>query len=541
MNAMQPWARSFGSLAADGSWSAGPMLWATAHTTQFTAADSWSYLAVDPVHGGSGRLQLGGSFVTLKNFDTGDFTIVIEKMSHDGSTCVRPGLAPFLAATETATFVLGGALANVTSLFLWRTHWATSDEDPEATVEFELRGPVAVVAGAFTLNLAADSLYTLTTMATGRKGSFGPPPPPPALFPSVHVDDFEGCPLTSEANFFSDQSGALECVASGDAARGVVMQEMTPLKPVPSGGDILPYSFLGARDARNLSLVIDARLQVPGDSLMLGLRAQGFQDDAAVTVANAMLFVLWASSPARWAVYASVKDAEQGTAPVESGLSPVPVVAGEWHTFRVDANGSSSLSVWIDGIPVVATDKIALGSGHALVGAAAYGHHTQFDRVRLYSAYTACSAAPRLVAGAPVAVVECNSEVGMSTGAVWRWLPSSPGASTGAFALRAAPMLCLTLGSGGLLSVTLCEGSSAQLWQRTFGGVAPDDEVASSLFNAASSSCVEVLGSVADISLQMGTGACSAGSPSKPQSFFYDAGSGEIANEWSATCAGICV
>ena len=236
----------------------------------------WRYLVSDSARGGSGRLRLGGSYVTLVDAATGDFSIVIEKMSHDGSACVRPGLAPFLAATETATFTLGGGLAGVTVLQLWRTHWAGSDADPEPTVEFQRLPPVAVIGGIFTLNLTADSMYTLTTLTSGGKGAFGTPPPP-VLFPATHTDDFEACVITSEAPYFSDQSGALECVDSGDAAHGVVMQQMTPLKPVPSGGDVLPYSFIGARDARDLSLVIDARVLRPGDSVMLGVRAQGYQ------------------------------------------------------------------------------------------------------------------------------------------------------------------------------------------------------------------------------------------------------------------------
>lgn len=80
MTALQPWSGSFGTFAKDGSWTAGPMVWATAHTTQFSEPGSWAYLAVaanssDARASGAGMLAGGGSFVTLKNFATGDFSI----------------------------------------------------------------------------------------------------------------------------------------------------------------------------------------------------------------------------------------------------------------------------------------------------------------------------------------------------------------------------------------------------------------------------------------------------------------------------------
>ena len=82
---------------------------------------TWSYLLVDPARGGSGKLSNGGSYVTLKNFATGDFSIVVEKMSRDHSSCVRPGLPGYATTDEVATFTLGGSLASVTQLQVWYT------------------------------------------------------------------------------------------------------------------------------------------------------------------------------------------------------------------------------------------------------------------------------------------------------------------------------------------------------------------------------------------------------------------------------------
>lgn len=137
MTALQPWSGSFGTFAKDGSWTAGPMLWATAHTTQFTEADgSWSYLAIadssSPARpSGAGMLQLGGSYVTLKNFATGDFTLVVEKMSRNHSSCVRPVPPPFVTHYEDVVFALRGGLAAVKTLALWK--WVQGRERRRAS------------------------------------------------------------------------------------------------------------------------------------------------------------------------------------------------------------------------------------------------------------------------------------------------------------------------------------------------------------------------------------------------------------------------
>ena len=220
MTSVQPWSGAFGSLA---------MIWATAHTTQFSQP-GWAYLRNGTGPGtGAGLLTQGGSYVTLENLQTGDFSIVIEKMSRDHSPCCRPGLPAFFAGPETATFTLVGAPAKAASLNLWRTHWSFGAPG-DATSEFINMGPVPVTAGTVTIAIDVDSLYTLTTLSTGVKGGF-PASPPQALFPGAHADDFDACAPGAEAPYFSDQNGAFECVASADPGRGIVMRQQTPLKP----------------------------------------------------------------------------------------------------------------------------------------------------------------------------------------------------------------------------------------------------------------------------------------------------------------------
>ena len=529
-NAFNPWSGSYGSFYPDDVWTVGPMVWASAHTTQFSESGTWAYLLVDSSRGGSGNLAHGGSYVTLKNFATGDFSIVIEKMSRDHSSCVRPGLPGYETLPEQATFTLGGALAGVTSLQLWFTHWAYYPGDK--TVEFEQQVAVPVVNGVFTLNITVDSLYTLTTLTTGNKGSFGAPPPPPTLFPAAHTDDFEGCAISTEAPYFTDQNGILECVPSNDPTHGTVMRQMVPLRPVTWGGDIRPHSLIGHRDGKDTSMVVDAFIEEPGASVMVGVRMQGTDDS------HGILFAVDTTSA--WGVWGSISSV--GGKPIASGTSPVAVAAGQWHTYRIDVNGSL-LNVWIDSTPVIVNWNTTLNgmttSGHALVGTKNYGEFTQFDNFQLYTRYTVCGGGA-LVAGAPVGVVVCSAEVGVVSGSVWRFdaVPNSGGNAT--ISLRSNPSLCVAINpnNNDMLELANCNAADVnQQWGWSFDGIAPDGERGSSIKNPASGKCLDIYGEVPDVGAQMDAYSCSG---RQNQAFFYDFDAGEIGNEATSTCLGVC-
>jgi hypothetical protein len=530
MNAMQPWNGAYGAINADGTFTVGPMVWATAHTTQFSQP-GWNYLVNGTGTGtGSGMLAYGGSYVTLKNFTSGDFSIVIEKLSRNHSSCVRPYLPSYESAPETATFTLGGALASVTQLNLWVTHWAHFPGD--TTSEFQKMTPVQVVGGKFTLSITVDSIYTLTTVTTAAKGDYGVPPVP-VLFPTAYTDDFESCTISSEGAYFADQNGIFECVPSGDPAHGTVMQQMIPLRPITWGGDIRPHSLIGHRDGKDHSMVVDGYITEPNASVLLGLRMQGTDNSGGI------IFAI--EDNGAWGVWSSITGVDGN--PITSGNAPMAIGAGVWHTYRMDVN-ASALNVWVDGTPVITNQDVTglTMSGHAAIGAKKYGHFTQFDNFQLYTEYTQCGTTP-LVAGAPVSVVECSAEVGPVPGSQWTWTPNTPGGWTGTFALRANASLCLnavtnTTQNPWWLNLAVCDGGSpTQVWTWTFDGISPDGERKSQIALAASNRCIDVVNQEPEIGAQMDAWGCNGGAN---QLFWFDHDQGEIGNEDTSTCVGVC-
>lgn len=194
-----------GVLACSGNYDTDNMgvLWASAHTTQFSAP-GWHYLSVGR---GSGMLTQGGSYVTLASPSGVDFTIVIEKMAWAHSQCIRPGVPEFATAPETATFHLAGPWKATTSLHVWVTLFGWDGMEQTVSSFFEVGPDVTVVNGAFSVSVPVDAIITLTTIATGHKGTFAPPPAA-SIFPTPYVDSFDSYPLFSEASYFADQARA---------------------------------------------------------------------------------------------------------------------------------------------------------------------------------------------------------------------------------------------------------------------------------------------------------------------------------------------
>lgn len=541
MNALNPWSGAYGANTRDGSFTAGPMIWASAHTTQFTKA-GWTYMLQGSGNGGgSGVLSQGGTYVTLVDYtpgSQGDFTIVIEKMSRNHSSCVRPGLPNYVTEPETATFQLQGDFAKVTQLQLWYTHWAYWDGDQ--TVEFQKMAPVQVVNGKFTLTITVDSMYTLSTVTTATKGSYGTPPSP-TLFPPAHTDDFEACPVSSEAAYFADQNGIFECMPSNEPGHGIVMRQMVPLRPVTWGGDIRPHSLIGHRDGVQSSMVVDAYIEEPGASVLLGLHMQGTDNSQGV------IFSLDTGANT-WYVHNSIQAVDNANSAVLSGPTNGAVQAGQWHTYRYDINGSATngfvINLWIDGMQMITnfntTAKGMATSGHAAIGTREYGHFTQFDNFQLYTAYQQCGLTP-LQAGAPVSVVDCTAEVGAQPGSLWNW-SAQQGQWNGMFSLKANASLCMTAnpnaGASWMLTVEKCDPSSPyQNWAWNFDGIAPDNERKSQLYLPQFNRCVDIVGQLGDVGAQLDAYQCNGGTN---QAFFWDFDQSEIGNEAYSVCVGVC-
>ncbi|XP_041369129.1 galactocerebrosidase-like isoform X2 [Gigantopelta aegis] len=209
MTAIEPWS---------GFYSVRSPIWITAHTTQFTQI-GWMYLR----HGaGVGKLESGGSYVSLVSPDSKDLTIIIETMSHDHSVCIRPALPPYTVNATTIEIQLKGSFAKVKELYLWYSKLGFNGTQ---TSLFEQRKPVAVTNGLFKLSMGLDEVYTFTTLNVGQKGSY-PSPPVSKPFPDYYFDDFNNYLEYQEPFNFAQQVGCFETRRTSDESHSYVMRQV---------------------------------------------------------------------------------------------------------------------------------------------------------------------------------------------------------------------------------------------------------------------------------------------------------------------------
>eukprot|EP01097_Dermamoeba_algensis_P001574 TRINITY_DN1591_c0_g1_i1.p1 TRINITY_DN1591_c0_g1~~TRINITY_DN1591_c0_g1_i1.p1 ORF type:complete len:572 (-),score=115.32 TRINITY_DN1591_c0_g1_i1:121-1806(-) len=250
--------------------------WASAHTTQF-ADPGWIYLNQGS---GSGHLPKGGSYVTLippgsenSAHGTIDFSIVIETMSHDMSTCVRPDLPAYSVEKQTVTFNLVGGLKDNAPLYVWYTHF---DRESVKNVYFQQVATITPQNGQFSLSLDVDSIYTVTTTTGQRKGQY-PTPPTNTIFPLPYYDDFSQNANHSQAKYFTDQTGAFEILSLTDSSSlrnskpDQVLRQMS-LGPSISWCDesSSPVSIIGDPRMCDVSVGADILIEKSGSAVIGG-------------------------------------------------------------------------------------------------------------------------------------------------------------------------------------------------------------------------------------------------------------------------------
>jgi galactosylceramidase len=294
MTAVEPWSGHYEVM--------GP-IWISAHTTQFSEI-GYMYLKAGS---GVGHLADGGSYVTLMDPVTKDFTIVIETMSHDHSKCIRPSLPPYTVSPQMATFQLKGSMASVTSL----NRWTSSLKYGSGSVsEYFIHGDnVTVESGTFTISLPVDTVVTLSTLSGQQKGSF-PDIPPSTPFPLPYVDTFDNYPEFSEARFFADQTGVFEITDAHDTSHGRVMRQVVLTEPISwcyrtAAGQ--PNTIIGNFSWHRVAVQVSVLLEANDTAAFLAVR----MDKGGCGVASATGVFLWLDSKGFYNITTDLAGKEQ--------------------------------------------------------------------------------------------------------------------------------------------------------------------------------------------------------------------------------------
>ncbi|XP_069921580.1 galactocerebrosidase isoform X5 [Oryctolagus cuniculus] len=360
MTAQEPWS---------GHYIVESPIWVSAHTTQFTQP-GWYYLKT------VGHLEKGGSYVALTD-GLGNLTIIVETMSRRQSECIRPILPYFNVSKQFATFFLKGSFSEIPELQVWYTKLGKSSERYlfKQLDSLWLRDS----DGKFTLELQEDELFTLTTLTTGRKGSY-PLPPKSQPFPCTYTDDFDDdYPYFSEAPNFADQTGVFEYYTNieDSGEHRFTLRQVLNQRPITWAADASnTISIIGDYKWSNMTIRCDVYIETPevGGVFIAGRVNKG---GTLIRSAQGIFFWIFANGSYRvtgdlagWIVYAAGR---------------VRIMEKTWYTLTLTIKGHLS-SGMLDG-------KSLWNNTHVLFpknGWAAIGTHSfefaQFDNFHVEAA-----------------------------------------------------------------------------------------------------------------------------------------------------------
>ena len=348
-------------------------LWVFAHWTQGTRP-GMHWLKVGS---GTGNLSGGGVYVSFFDAVTHDFTLIVYKPS-DG-------------VPENATFTLNSTLLfSIASLFAAKSSVVsglTSTTPPDLDSYFVVQ-PNGVIVDPSTHSaqffIRPGDLWTLTTIGNLTKGDPLRSVTTPTPFPSSFHDTFEDCVPYSEAPYWTDMTGAWECVAD---ERGIVMQQVVPAHPLAwRPEEQRPFSLFAANiSLKNVNVSVGISLNSRNDSALLGVRANPNCCGRVITGEDLMPGAWLLVSGGFWAVFnaiANVSTVLPSEGLIAHGMLEREVIPGEWYRVGLTVQ-NDFLSGWIDGTNLFSAVSVAgqgvPDNGFVGIGTGTWGQYVSFD------------------------------------------------------------------------------------------------------------------------------------------------------------------
>lgn len=344
-----------GLMVAEWPWSGfydiGQSIWVYAHTTQFTEP-GWIY-----INSVSGYLDSGASYVTLKSPEIDDFSMIIETMDAEQSTKVN--------------FRITGGLPT-DAVHLWSTNLATR----EASDVFVHKKRIKPDSdGAFTVILAPNHVYTLSTTTGQHKGNARPEATVYEELELPFKENFEDLQNGEIARYFSDLNGAFEAVPCGAGRDGMCYRQMVTQQPIrwSRAGLMPPATMVG--DSRwwgNYSVRAKVMLEQPGYVELVGrISGQATHD---IFLGGYHLQI----GTDGWKLY-SVDPATQSQTTLASG--DVSINIGSWHKVVLKMRGNR-INVLLNGEHLTSIQDASQRVGNVALRVSKWDN-AQFDEVRV--------------------------------------------------------------------------------------------------------------------------------------------------------------
>lgn len=328
-----------GLMTADTPWSGyyviDPAIWSAAHTTQFTEP-GWVY-----IDSACKKLTKGGSVVTLKDSDSGDYSIIIETSG--------------AKETQTVNFKLDYGVSKA-RLAVWESN---------SKGQFIRTDDIKPKDNAFTMSLEPDAIYSVTTTRGQQKADLAPPPDKP--FPLPYSDDFESYPAGQLPKYICDQSGIFETTDRNNG-RGKCLRQVIPENGIEwhYHRNTEPQTFLGSLEWKDYQVSCDVYIEDSGSAKVLGRVGLIPQSEQP---ADGYSFTI--DHEGNWQLKAG---------PIKLIEGKTNFIANTWHNIKLKLHGET-ITVFVDNTKVIAIADATYTKGQTGLGTG--WNHVRFDNLRI--------------------------------------------------------------------------------------------------------------------------------------------------------------
>jgi galactosylceramidase len=332
MRAIQPWS---------GHYEIDPGLWGYAHYNQFVDL-GWQY-----INNACGNLSGGGTYVTLKSPGNTDFSVIIETKGASGN--------------QTLNFTIAGGLPTNKPLCVWMSN---------SSNQFVQQANITPTNGSFSITVAANSIYSISTTTGQQKGTFSAPIPASAAFPPVYYENFDHYTGTDAKlwgylpYYTCDICGAFE-VRPSPTGTGKSLYQVLNTKADSWANEWAPYTLIGNVIGTNYEVSADVYFDSPSSGGWAGVmgRVNSAGDGYHAYPKG---YYLRLSPTGAWGLYYANFTATDGTQ-LASGSVTLSGGTSAWHNLKLQMNGST-LTCFIDNTQVTNPAVTNSSSGNGVAG-----------------------------------------------------------------------------------------------------------------------------------------------------------------------------
>jgi galactosylceramidase len=307
------------------------VLWGYAHYGQF-AKIGWQYL-----NGASGKLDSGGTYVTLKSPGK-DYSVIFE--TNDAK------------ANQTVRFNIEGALS-AGKLCVWRSN---------EKEQFVRLADITPKNNSFSITLEPNSIYSISTTSGQQKGSFKQVPPEKKFpFPYYETFDVYASPerFGYLPHYTADISSVFE-IANRPDKKGKCLRQVVAAPPQSWAPEWMPYTIIGDDSWQDYEVSADIFLDDGGAAGVMG-RINNVGTGYGC-VPKGYYLTVGANGSCSLFISTQKKDEAVGTK-----LASVTIpnfFADKWHSVKLQFSGDT-ISGFVDGVKLVSAKDGAYTKGMA--------------------------------------------------------------------------------------------------------------------------------------------------------------------------------